>query len=157
MAQGTSWPLPLKGVSQLVTKWLVTSRHLHCGVDFPGWPGYELVRLRVDLIPLEKALAPYILNWQKAIKMDSPPVVLLATILFLLSLFLFTKFLTWEFCTHLKTSAGPLILNYTRHSWPLSSAGSLVRHTFCDTGHPFIWSSPRTRNIHLLPCCHYLF
>ena len=30
------------------------------------------------------------------------------------------------------------ILTYSRHSWPLSSEGSLARHTFCDTGHPFI-------------------
>ena len=27
---------------------------------------------------------------------------------------------------------------YSRHSWPLSSEGSLACHTFCDTGHPFI-------------------
>ena len=29
------------------------------------------------------------------------------------------------------------ILSYTRHSLPLSSEGSLARHTCCDTGHPF--------------------
>ena len=29
-------------------------------------------------------------------------------------------------------------LTCTRHSWPLSSEGSLACHTFCDTGHPFI-------------------
>ena len=28
-----------------------------------------------------------------------------------------------------------LILIYTRHSWPLTSWGSLARHTYCDTGH----------------------
>ena len=27
-------------------------------------------------------------------------------------------------------------LTYTRLSWPLSSEGSLVCHTYCDTGHP---------------------
>ena len=27
---------------------------------------------------------------------------------------------------------------YARHSWPLSSDGSLARHTYCDTGHPLI-------------------
>ena len=30
------------------------------------------------------------------------------------------------------------ILTYARHSWPLSSEGSLACHTYCDTGHPFI-------------------
>ena len=30
------------------------------------------------------------------------------------------------------------ILIYARHSWPLSSEGSLACHTYCDTGHPFI-------------------
>ena len=29
------------------------------------------------------------------------------------------------------------ILTYARHSWPLSSEGSLACHTYCDTGHPF--------------------
>ena len=28
--------------------------------------------------------------------------------------------------------------SYARHSWPLSSEGSLACHTYCDTGHPFI-------------------
>ena len=54
------------------------------------------------------------------------------------------------------------ILIYARHSWPLSSEGSLACLTYCDTGHPFIivisedpWHS------HLLPSvwqwsCHYL-
>ena len=27
---------------------------------------------------------------------------------------------------------------YARHSWPLSSEGSLTCHTYCDTGLPFI-------------------
>ena len=30
------------------------------------------------------------------------------------------------------------ILTYARHSWPLSSEDSLMYHTYCDTGHPFI-------------------
>ena len=30
------------------------------------------------------------------------------------------------------------ILTYDRHSWPLSSDGSLACHTYCDTGHPFM-------------------
>ena len=33
---------------------------------------------------------------------------------------------------------GLQILTYTRHSWPLSSEGSLACHAYCDTGHPFI-------------------
>ena len=32
-----------------------------------------------------------------------------------------------------------------------SSEGSLACHTCCDTGHPFLRSSPRTRDIHT--CC----
>ena len=58
---------------------------------------------------------------------------------------------------------GLQILTYARHSWPLSSEGSLTCHTHCDTGLPFIlvisedpWQS------HLLPSVwqcsyHYLF
>ena len=30
------------------------------------------------------------------------------------------------------------ILTYVPYSWPLSSEGSLVCHTYCDTGHPII-------------------
>ena len=33
---------------------------------------------------------------------------------------------------------GLQMLTYARHSWPLSSGGSLACHTYCDTGHPFI-------------------
>ena len=33
---------------------------------------------------------------------------------------------------------GLQILNYARHSWTLSSEGSLMCHTYCDTGLPFI-------------------
>ena len=43
---------------------------------------------------------------------------------------------------------GLQILTYARHSWQLSSEGSLACHTYCDTGHPFIWSSPRIRDTH---------
>ena len=39
-------------------------------------------------------------------------------------------------------------LTHARYSWPLNSEGSLAWHTYCDTGHPFKWSSPRTRNTH---------
>ena len=43
-------------------------------------------------------------------------------------------------------------MTYARHSWLLSSEGSLACNTYCDTGHPFVWSSPRTRDIHCW-CC----
>ena len=33
------------------------------------------------------------------------------------------------------TDEGLQILTYTRHSWPLSSEGSLTCHTYYDTGH----------------------
>ena len=33
---------------------------------------------------------------------------------------------------------GLQILTYARHSWPVSSEGSLACHTYCDTGYPFI-------------------
>ena len=36
------------------------------------------------------------------------------------------------------TGEGLQILTYAWHSWPLGSKGSLVCHTYCDTGHPFI-------------------
>ena len=36
------------------------------------------------------------------------------------------------------TGEGLRILTYARHSWPLSSEGSLAWHTYCDTGLPFI-------------------
>ena len=63
---------------------------------------------------------------------------------------------TREFFTHMEMSSLPVkgrlqMLTYTRHSWPFSSEDSLACHTYCDTGHPFIWSSPRTRNTHI--CC----
>ena len=33
---------------------------------------------------------------------------------------------------------GLQILTYARHSWSLSSEGSLACHNYCDTGHPYI-------------------
>ena len=54
----------------------------------------------------------------------------------------------WSFSSHSRifhsyggvTIAGEelQILTYARHSWPLSSEGSLTCHTWCDTGLPFI-------------------
>ena len=58
---------------------------------------------------------------------------------------------------------GLQILTYARHSWPLSSEGSLTCHTYCDTGLPFIMViSEDPWHSHLLPSvwqwsCHYLF
>ena len=58
---------------------------------------------------------------------------------------------------------GLQILTYARHSWPLSSEGSLMCHTHCDTGLPFIMViSEDPWHLHLLPSiwqwsCHYLF
>ena len=39
---------------------------------------------------------------------------------------------------------GLQILNNARHSWPLSSEGSLACHTYCVTGYPFIMVIPET-------------
>ena len=72
---------------------------------------------------------------------------------------------TREFFTHMETSPLPVtgILTYTRHSWPLSSEGSLTWHTYCDTVLPFIMViSEDPWHSHLLPSvrqwsCHYLF
>ena len=61
------------------------------------------------------------------------------------------------------TGEGLRILTYARHSWPLSSDGSLACHTYCDTGHPLIMViSEDPWHLHLLPSvqqwsCHYLF
>ena len=47
---------------------------------------------------------------------------------------------------------GLQILTNARHSWPLSSEGSLACHTYCDTGHPFIVViSENPWHSHLLP------
>ena len=57
---------------------------------------------------------------------------------------------------------GLQILTYARHLWPLSSEGSLARHTYCDTGHPIIIIPEEPWHSHLTPSvwqwsCHYLF
>ena len=56
--------------------------------------------------------------------------------------------LFWDFLSHSRifnsygdvtiAGEGLQILTYAWHLWPLSSEGSLVCHTFSDTGHPFI-------------------
>ena len=54
-------------------------------------------------------------------------------------------------------------VTYARHSWPLSSGGSLTCQTHCDTDLPFIMViSENPWHSHLLPSvwqwnCHYLF
>ena len=60
-------------------------------------------------------------------------------------LFVYLKFIEFivpleNFFTHMQTIAGEglQILTYTRHSWPLSSGGSLMCHTYCDTGNTLI-------------------
>ena len=61
------------------------------------------------------------------------------------------------------TDKGLQILTFTLHSWPLSCVGSLVCHTYCDTGHLFIMViSEDLWHSHLLPsilqrCCRYLY
>ena len=60
-------------------------------------------------------------------------------------------------------SEGLQILTYALHLWHLSSEGSLVCHTYCDSGHPFIMVfSEDPSHSHLMPSvwqwtCHYLF
>ena len=55
------------------------------------------------------------------------------------------------------------VLAYFRHSWLLSSEGSLACHTYCDTRHPFTMViSEDPWHSHLLPnvwqwSCHYRF
>ena len=34
------------------------------------------------------------------------------------------------------------------HSCPLNYEGSLACHAYCDSGHPTLWSSPRTHDTH---------
>ena len=53
--------------------------------------------------------------------------------------------LIWR-CHHYRWRAANFDL--CAHSWPLISEGSLACHTYCGTGHPFIMSSPRTRDTH---------
>ena len=72
---------------------------------------------------------------------------------------------TREFFTHMDTIAGKGLhfFTYARHSWPLSSEGSLTCHTYCDTGLPFIMViSEDPWHSHLLPSvwqwsCHTCF
>ena len=58
---------------------------------------------------------------------------------------------------------GLYIFTYARHSWPLSSEGSLTCHSYCDTLLPFkMVISEDPWHSHLLPSvwqwsCHYLF
>ena len=58
---------------------------------------------------------------------------------------------------------GLQIWTYARHSWPLSSEGSLACHTCCGTGHLIIMViSKDPWHSHLLPSvwqwsCHYMF
>ena len=58
---------------------------------------------------------------------------------------------------------GLQILTYARHSWPLSSEGSLTSHTYCDRGNPFkMVISEELWHLHLLLSvyqwsCNYLF
>ena len=50
------------------------------------------------------------------------------------------------------TGEGLQILTDARHSWQLSSEGSLGFHTYCDTGHPFItFISEDPWHLNLLP------
>ena len=42
------------------------------------------------------------------------------------------------------TGEGLQVLTYARHSWPISSEGSLACHPYCDTWQPFILSSSKT-------------
>ena len=63
---------------------------------------------------------------------------------------------TREFFSHLETSPLPVLgqqnLTYARHSWLLSSEGSLACHTYCDTGTLFIMViSEDPWHLHLLP------
>ena len=61
------------------------------------------------------------------------------------------------------TGEGLRILTYARHSWPLSSDGSLACHTYCYTAHQFIMViSEDPLHSHLKPSvwqwsCQYLF
>ena len=87
--------------------------------------------------------------------------------------FLFVYLFIWGLSSHLRifhsygdvtnSGEGLHILSYARHSWPLSSEGSVACHTHCDTGHPFIMViSEDPWHSHLLPnvwqwSCHCLF
>ena len=81
--------------------------------------------------------------------------IYVSVILFVFCLLFWVYRPTWEFFTHREKSPVPVkgykFFTYAWYSWPLNSEGSLVCHTYCDTGHPFIWSSPRSRDTH--KCC----
>ena len=86
---------------------------------------------------------------------------------------LFVCLFVWSFSSHSRifhsygdvtiAGEGLQIFTFDRHSWPLSSEGSLTCHTYCDTGHPFIMViSEDPLHSHLLPSVwqwsfHYLF
>ena len=61
------------------------------------------------------------------------------------------------------TIANEGLQTYARHTWPLSSEGSLACHTYCDMEHPFIMVISEDQwHSHVLPSvwqwsCHYLF
>ena len=89
------------------------------------------------------------------------------------SVFLFLFLFFWSLLSHSRifhsygdvtiAGEGLQILTYARHSWPLSSEGSLKCHTYCDTSLPFIRViSEDAWHSHLLSSvwqwsCHYLF
>ena len=71
--------------------------------------------------------------------------------------FVFVFLFLWSLSSHSRifhsygdiniAGEGLQTLIYARHSWPLSSEGSLTSHNFCDMGLPFIM----TRNTYT--CC----
>ena len=74
--------------------------------------------------------------------------VLSSLVLCVFIFFVFFVLEFWSFSSHSRifhsfrdvTIAGEGLQNFTyaRHSWPLSSEGSLACHTYYDTGHPFM-------------------
>ena len=69
----------------------------------------------------------------------------------------------WSLLSHSRIFHSCGDVTIARHSWSLSSEGSLTCHTHCDTGLPFILViSKDPRHSHLLLSvwqwsCHYLF
>ena len=72
----------------------------------------------------------------------SPCPLILLFCLFLWGVFVPLKNFSHIWRNHI-IGEGVQLLNYTRHSWPWSSGGSLGCYTYCDTEYPFIWLSPR--------------
>ena len=88
---------------------------------------------------------------------------------------LFVCMFVWGFASHSRifhsygnvtiAGEGLEILTYARHSWSLSSEGSLAWHTYYDTGHPFImvisedpWHSIKPIAERLAAwSCHYMY